>query len=202
MRRIHCYTGPDGQTESGLTLTEVKKRLRKQGGSGYTQHFDRDGSFQENTPITLGNNARTTYQAEYNTSRKFKTTVDVTKAEEDLDVPAFINKVVEQAKAESVETAGVVGGGQIAEYLTADDPAAAALQSLLNEDKPQAVKQETAAAEPAAAEAAEVLEDRIGALADDEPRQEVAEVRETDEEARRNLEAADEKLADLLGKNK
>lgn len=102
MRRIHCYTGPDGQTESGLTLTEVKKRLRKQGGSGYTQHFDRDGSFQENTPITLGNNARTTYQAEYNTSRKFNTTVDVTKAEEDLDVPAFINKVVEQAKAENL----------------------------------------------------------------------------------------------------
>lgn len=115
---------------------------------------------------------------------------------------SYFLDVIEQAKAESVETAGVVGGGQIAEYLTADDPAAAALQSLLNEDKPQAVKQETAAAEPAAAEAAEVLEDRIGALADDEPRQEVAEVRETDEEARRNLEAADEKLADLLGKNK
>jgi ABC-2 type transport system ATP-binding protein len=115
---------------------------------------------------------------------------------------SYFLDVIEQAKAESVETAGVVGGGQIAEYLTADDPAAAALQSLLNEDKPQAVKQETAAAEPAAAEAAEVLEDRIGALADDEPRQEVAEVRETDEEARRNLEAADENLADLLGKNK
>ena len=115
---------------------------------------------------------------------------------------SYFLDVIEQAKAESVETAGVVGGGQIAEYLTADDPAAAALQSLLNEDKPQAVKQETAVAEPTAAEAAEVLEDRIGALADDEPRQKAAEVQETDEEARRNLEAADEKLADLLGKNK
>lgn len=71
MRRIHCYTDPQGKTVSGLTLTEVKKRIRKEGGSGYTEHFDRDGSFQETTPITLGNNARTTYQAEYNTSRKY-----------------------------------------------------------------------------------------------------------------------------------
>lgn len=115
---------------------------------------------------------------------------------------SYFLDVIEQAKAESVETAGVVGGGQIAEYLTADDPAAAALQSLLDEDKP-AVRQEPApAAEPAAVDAAEVLEDKIGALADDEPRHAAAEVQEADEEARRNLEAADEKLADLLGKNK
>lgn len=103
MRRIHCYTGPDGKTESGLTLTEVKKRMRKEGGSGYTQHFDRDGSFQESTPITLGDNARTTYRAEYNTSKKFNTPISCTRAEEDLDIPSFINQVVEQAKAENLD---------------------------------------------------------------------------------------------------
>ena len=70
MRRIHVYTSPEGKSESGLPLTEVKKRIRKFGGSGRTEHYDRDGSFQETTPITLGNNARTTYQAEYNTSKK------------------------------------------------------------------------------------------------------------------------------------
>ena len=115
---------------------------------------------------------------------------------------SYFLDVIEQAKAESVETAGVVGGGQIAEYLTADDPAAAALQSLLDEDKPAARQEPAPAAEPAAVDAAEVLEDKIGALADDEPRHAAAEVQEADEEARRNLEAADEKLADLLGKNK
>ncbi|MBO5688916.1 MAG: ABC transporter ATP-binding protein [Lentisphaeria bacterium] len=115
---------------------------------------------------------------------------------------SYFLDVIEQAKAESVETAGVVSGGQIAEYLTADDPAAAALQSLLDEDKPAARQEPAPAAEPAAVDAAEVLEDKIGALADDEPRHAAAEVQEADEEARRNLEAADEKLADLLGKNK
>ena len=70
--RIHVYTSPEGTSESGLSLTEIKKRIRKLGGSGYTQHFDRDGSFHETTPIVLGNNARTTYQAEYNTSPKYR----------------------------------------------------------------------------------------------------------------------------------
>ena len=107
MKRIHCYTDPKGQTHSGLTLTEVKKRIRKEGGSGYTQHFDRDGSFQESTPITLGNNARTTYRAEYNHSRKFNTrqAAHQTASESSsttLDVPAIINEVVAKAKAENL----------------------------------------------------------------------------------------------------
>ena len=114
---------------------------------------------------------------------------------------SYFLDVIEQAKAESVETAGAISSGQIAEYLSADDPAGAVLQSLLDEDKP--VKQEEQPA-PAGAvpEEAEVLENKIGALAEDEPRQEETAVPEADEESRRNLEAADEKLADLLGKNK
>lgn len=105
MKRIHYYTDPQGRTESGLSLTEVKKRIREQGGSGYTQHFDRNGSFQETTPITLGNNARTTYQAEYNTSRKYNVADKMAENTEHQtpDVQDIINKVVEQAKTESVD---------------------------------------------------------------------------------------------------
>lgn len=104
MRRIHYYTDPQGRTESGLSLTEVKKRIRKQGGSGYTQHFDRYGSFQETTPVTLGNNARTTYQAEYNTSRKFRTSTEgtVTDGNDSMDIQGILNKVAELAKGEGV----------------------------------------------------------------------------------------------------
>ena len=114
---------------------------------------------------------------------------------------SFFLDVIEQAKAESVETAGAISNGQIAEYLSADDPAGAVLQSLLDEDKP-AKQEEQAAPAVAVPEEAEVLENKIGALAEDEPRQEETVAPEADEESRRNLEAADEKLADLLGKNK
>lgn len=102
MRRIHCYTDTQGQTHSGLTLTEVKKRIRKQGGSGYTQHFDRDGSFQETTPITLGNNARTTYRAEYNTSPKYKQQQSIPGIQTESDVLHILEKVAQQAKKENV----------------------------------------------------------------------------------------------------
>lgn len=102
MKRIHYYTDPQGQTESGLSLTEVKKRIRRQGGSGYTQHFDRNGSFQETTPITLGNNARTTYQAEYNTSRKFATEKTTTDNKDSLNIQDILNKVIELAKREDI----------------------------------------------------------------------------------------------------
>ena len=114
---------------------------------------------------------------------------------------SYFLDVIEQAKAESVETAGAISSGQIAEYLSADDPAGAVLQSLLDEDKP-AKQEEPAVPAVAVPEEAEVLENKIGALAEDEPRQEETAVPEADEESRRNLEAADEKLADLLGKNK
>jgi len=111
MRRIHCYTDPQGQTESGLSLTEVKKRIRKHGGSGYTQHFDRDGSFQETTPIVLGNNARTTYQAEYNHSRKFRNENRTTGTASDdsatakmrEQVTAILDKATGIAKQEKIQ---------------------------------------------------------------------------------------------------
>ena len=103
MKRIHVYTSPEGKSESGLSLTEVKKRMRKEGGSGCTQHFDRDGSFQESTPIVLGNNARTTYNAEYNTSPKFRKQQTIPGIQTESDVLAILDKVAGQAKKENVE---------------------------------------------------------------------------------------------------
>jgi len=105
MGRIHCYTDVKGKTESGLSLTEVKKRIRKFGGTGFTQHFDRDGSLQETTPVTLGNNARTTYRAEYNTSRCFRKGggVAVTAETTDrVDVDTVLARVTEQARHENL----------------------------------------------------------------------------------------------------
>ena len=102
MRRIHVYTSPDGKSESGLSLTEVKKRIRKFGGTGCTQHFDREGSFQESTPIVLGNNARTTYKAEYNTSKKYREQQTIPGIQTVSDVLLILEKVVEQAKKENV----------------------------------------------------------------------------------------------------
>lgn len=99
MKRLHYYVSASGETSDALTLTEVKKRIRKEGGSGYTQHFDRDGSFQESTPIVKGNNARTTYRAEYNTSRKFRDRGQNQTGQTEINVAEIINKVVVKAKA-------------------------------------------------------------------------------------------------------
>lgn len=61
------------QSESELcNVSYAKKMLKKQGGAAWTEHYDRDGSFQESTPITLGNNANTTYRAKYNTSKNYR----------------------------------------------------------------------------------------------------------------------------------
>ena len=116
---------------------------------------------------------------------------------------SYFLDVIEQAKAESVETAGVVGGGKVAEYLTGEEKSDAVLESLLAESRPEPVPAAPAAPAPEPApEKAASLDARIDALADDEPRKETAARPAPDEAERRNLEAADEKLADLLGKNK
>lgn len=106
MGRIHCYTDVKGNTKSGLSLTEVKKRIRKFGGSGFTQHFDRDGSFQETTPVTLGDNARTTYRAEYNTSRCFRDgggAAATAEASVSVDVDTLLARVTEQTRHENLD---------------------------------------------------------------------------------------------------
>lgn len=71
--RIHNYRFPEGiseevirehggETISGCSITTAKKLLRKYGGEAWTEHFDRDGSFFESSPIYLkGNNSNIKY---------------------------------------------------------------------------------------------------------------------------------------------
>ena len=51
-----------GDTLGPMTVTAVKKLIRKYGGSGYTEHIDRCGHVFEVTEIELnGNNSRFRY---------------------------------------------------------------------------------------------------------------------------------------------
>ena len=102
----------------------------------------------------------------------------------------FFLDVIEQAKADSIETAGVIGGGRIAEYLT-DREEGGLLNDLLKEN--------TAAPAPApeADDAAErTIEELTGAdvPAPEEP------AAPADPDRAEQLAEADEKLNDLLGK--
>ena len=53
----------DGEyTLDGISVSEVKKLIKKYGGIGYTMHFERDGTLFETTPITInGNNSKFKY---------------------------------------------------------------------------------------------------------------------------------------------
>lgn len=67
------YYRENKDTEPILCSVSIaKKQIKAKGGVAWTEHYDRDGSFQESTPITLGNNANTTYRAKYNTSKCYK----------------------------------------------------------------------------------------------------------------------------------
>lgn len=54
------------------SVSAAKKQLKVKGGTSWTEHYDRDGSFQESTPIVLCNNADTTYRAKYNTLKSYR----------------------------------------------------------------------------------------------------------------------------------
>ncbi len=107
----------------------------------------------------------------------------------------FFLDVIARARVESVETAGVVSGGRIAEYLAQGDEKSAVLESLLQE--PQAVppKEEPAAAAPAAP--APVKEEVLDALAAEAPAESPAAAAK--EEENRELDDANARIQDLLG---
>lgn len=67
----YTYYRKNKDTEPILCSVSTAKRLLKNGGTAWTEHFDKDGSFQESTPIVSGNNADTTYRARYNTSKQY-----------------------------------------------------------------------------------------------------------------------------------
>ena len=112
----------------------------------------------------------------------------------------FFLEVVSKAKAESVETAGVVGGGKIAEYLSKDDGRSAVLEALLRDDTPA----EKAPAESAPApevEPAPAVSERLESLTEGA----APEPDEAPDKAAKphgDLSAANAKLNDLLGAGK
>ena len=115
----------------------------------------------------------------------------------------FFLDVIARAKAESIETAGVVGGGKIAEYLSENDKSSELLHSLIN-DTPAADPAPAVEEIPAQAAVEEKMDEKLDALTADAPVQPepVNVPPPADEEAARNLDEADAKLGDLLGKNK
>jgi ABC-2 type transport system ATP-binding protein len=109
----------------------------------------------------------------------------------------FFLEVINQAKSESVETAGVVGGGKIAEYLTENQTAEALLGSLTQDTDV------TPAAEQVPVENIEEENKAIERLTADAP--DVAKPADTEDrstevaaKAEDDLSKANEKLKDLL----
>ena len=115
----------------------------------------------------------------------------------------FFLEVISQAKSESVETAGVVGGGRIAEYLSRGDETSAVLESLTQEAPKVARPAAEAVPEKLEVSAPEISE-RLEKLTSEA--KVVAETESTEqkkaEEAAARLEEANEKLNDILGNRK
>ncbi len=110
----------------------------------------------------------------------------------------FFLDVIAKAKSESIETAGVVGGGRIAEYLSPDQSTSAVLEALVSEPKAPPAPAETP--EPSPPDAAAVS-NRLEALTA-EPTAPVPEPEPQAPKAEENLDEANAKLNDILGNRK
>ena len=108
----------------------------------------------------------------------------------------FFLDVIAKAKSESVETAGVVSGGRIAEYLAKGDEKSAVLESLLQTPEAPAPAK---SAEPKAEEK-QVSEEKLSGLM--EEKSAVKEVAAPTPDEARKLSEADRKLNDILGNRK
>ena len=110
----------------------------------------------------------------------------------------FFLDVIAKAKAESVETAGVISGGRIAEYLAKGDEKSAVLESLLQDHTAAPVKKEEKAASQA--EVPQVSEEKLSGLM--EEKSVVKEQLPPSPDEARKLSEADRKLNDILGDRK
>ena len=110
----------------------------------------------------------------------------------------FFLDVIAKAKSESIETAGVVGGGRIAEYLSPDQSTSAVREALVSEPKAPPAPAETP--EPPPPDAAAVS-NRLEALTA-EPTAPVPEPEPQAPKAEENLDEANAKLNDILGNRK
>lgn len=60
--RLSYYVKDNNTERELLSITEIKKLIKKQGGYGYTEHYERDGTLFDVTEIELkGNNSNFKY---------------------------------------------------------------------------------------------------------------------------------------------
>ena len=115
----------------------------------------------------------------------------------------FFLDVINKAKADSVETAGVVSGGRIADYLADPDNKDALLDKLIQPDLPTVAAEKQRAEEEAARKAAEDKQRKLDNALDQLTRDEKAAPTQSNaEKIAENVAEADEKLSSLLGNDK
>ena len=112
----------------------------------------------------------------------------------------FFLEVIAQARAESVETSGVSGGGGIAEYLAKGDESSAVLTKLLAEEPATPPPPPPTASAPEASVPEPQLEQRLRKLTEEiktpTDEQSAEEAKKAEKE---KISAADAKLNDILG---
>lgn len=118
----------------------------------------------------------------------------------------FFLDVIRQAKATNVETAGVVGGGRIAEYLSSAPLGAdQVLESLMKENEAEAEAQDASEGAATAEEKTQEVEHRIAELTQEktaEHLEESAPETAQEEKNQQKLNEANAKLDDLLNNRK
>lgn len=114
----------------------------------------------------------------------------------------FFLDVIARAKSDSVETAGVVGGGKIAEYLAKGDESSAVLETLIQEVKAPEPASEPSAEPEKPAEKAADLSEKLEVLTEGEKPQPVAPPPPAESVEEKKLDEVNAKLNDILGTRK
>lgn len=110
----------------------------------------------------------------------------------------FFLDVITKAKSDNIETAGVSGGGKIAEYLSKGDEKSAVLESLVQEIKPPPPREP---AEPLPEQKEETVDRKLEQLTE-EPKSAAPEPETPQAKSDEKLKEADAKLNDILGNRK
>ena len=110
----------------------------------------------------------------------------------------FFLDVITKAKSDNIETAGVSGGGTIAEYLSKGDEKSAVLESLVQEIKPPPPREP---AEPLPEQKEETVDRKLEQLTE-EPKSAAPEPETPQAKPDEKLKEADAKLNDILGNRK
>ena len=114
----------------------------------------------------------------------------------------FFLDVIARAKSDSVETAGVVGGGKIAEYLAKGDESSAVLETLIQEVKAPEPAPEPSVEPEKPAEKAADLSEKLEVLTEGEKPQPVAPPPPAESVEEKKLDEVNAKLNDILGTRK